>query len=426
MDRALTIRVALVAAARIALLGVWFVVLVRTYAALGHAPEGLAEAAAIALSLAAIKAITGALGDPLDSEALRRLPLLSRENPEAFRARLADRLRMRFAAAGMVGGIGAATALIVFAAGSPAMAGLMMFVGIAAGAELAYRGFTAAAQAREDFRKLVLLEGGLQAVRALLLGIIVWSGWLDARTFLAAYAASAAIIVFLAWEPRLALLHPDPDSRAETVDALRYLRWTVPAMALAAVVERLDVFLLGALKGSAETGPYGAILPLVMIPEVVAGFAMTVLQPRIPVYAAEGRLLAFWRSVTLLTLPLCLCGFLIVLVFADAIVAATVGPAYAAAAPALVILSAGTLVWLAVAPVAQGFIVMLHPRATLLLCLAQAIGSLTLALALIPPFGLVGAAVSAASVKIAVALALCVAALALAGRANAAGAAARA
>lgn len=416
MDRGIVVKAGLVAAARIVLLGIWFLILVRTYAEVGRLADGLAEAAAIALALAAIKAVVGALGDPLDMEALRRLPLALRESAEAFALRLADRLRLRLAVAALTALVAAASGAAAALIGAGRLAETAALVGLAAAAELVYRGFLNAAQAREDFRRLVALEASLQGLRAVLLGGLALAGWLDARAFLLAYAAAAGIVACLAHEPHLRLFDLARASRAEIAGALGYLRWTVPAMALAAVVERLDVFLLGALRPAADTGPYGAILPLVMIPEVVAGFAMTVLQPRIPVYAADGRLLRFWRGIVLLAAPCCLAAFAVIAAFAEPLVRLTVGPAYLAAAPALVILSAGTLFWLAFVPVAQGFVMMIHPRATFLVCLAQAAASVVMCVALIPSYGLVGAALAAASVKVAVGVALCAATLALADR----------
>ncbi len=407
-------RAAVVTFLRIALLGLWFVALIWAYREIGRAPGGLAEAGVLALVMAGVKLFTSALSDPFDLHVVARVPALEHEPARVAVWRAAQQGRLAAATVVLLAGMALAGPLARLVLHAPDAAGAVRLAALAAALEMAYRGYLSDNQSRERFGRFLALEASLQALRIAGLLAVAHLAGLTAAGFLVAYAAataaSLALGMALSGPARLRLWQVVPRDLA---GCWAYVRWIGPAMLLAAVVERLDIFLLATLHGAAEAGIYGALLPLLLVPEMVAGFAAHALQPRIAGMLAQGRLLAFWGGIMRLTVPLAAVVALGVALFPEGVIEVTIGPAYAEAAPVLRVLFIAVMAWVGVVPVALSAVAMARPKVTLAITLAQAVLVGSAGLALIPSQGAFGAAMAVLVMRLGVGAMICAVALRL-------------
>jgi O-antigen/teichoic acid export membrane protein len=402
-----------VSGVRIFYLGLWFVAITAAYRHLGALQGGAAQAGLLAFALASIKMVTTAFGDPLDLDVVRRVPPILGAAPdravEVWRA--AQQIRIGFALA-------VATLAAVFAA---PIAGIFLhdrtwsapiaLAGAAAAMEFLYRGYLSDYQSREHFNRLLALEGMLQGFRILSVIALLVSGRLTATSFLIAYALSTFLVCVAAYAVSDgARKRIWKFSAVTSIETWRYVRWVAPAMILSAVIERLDIFLLTSLRGPSESGLYGALMPLLLVPEMVIGFAMVVLQPRVADLYAKGGLFDLWANVCRITAPVAVLGCFVVFFFADTIINLTIGPAYLESTPVLKVLTIAVMSWFAVVPVALSFVVMTQPRATLAICVIQAVIVVASACFLIPAYGALGAALSVLLMRLATGAIICAAA----------------
>jgi PST family polysaccharide transporter len=386
-----------IAAVRIAYLGLWFVAIAAAYRHLGTLPDGTAQAGLLAFALASIKMVTTAFGDPLDLDVVRRVPPILAQSPgravEIWRAAQQIRAALALGVALLAAVLARPIAEVFLHDGAWAMP--VALAGLAAALEFLYRGYLSDCQARERFGRLLLLEGALQVCRVVAVAGLLVTGRLTATSFLAVYGLSTAVICLAAYAGsdggRRKLWRFSAETSLET---WHYVRWVAPAMIISAVVERLDIFLLTGLRGPAEAGLYGALMPLLLVPEMVMGLAMAVLQPRVADLHAKGSLFEFWMGICAITVPLAIAACVAMLLLAEPLIEFTIGPAYLASVPVLKVLFVAVMAWFAVVPVAMSFVVMTQPRATLAICLAQAVTVTIAGLTLIPAQGAMGAAIA--------------------------------
>jgi O-antigen/teichoic acid export membrane protein len=266
-------------------------------------------------------------------------------------------------------------------------------------------------QVSERFRSLLLLEALLQVGRFTTI-LLLWSnGLMRVELILACYAAVPFTVALagLTLLPK-ELLRSIRFHQRDLMDLLHYLKWMIPAMMLAAVNERLDIFLIYSFTGAEAAGLYGALLTLALIPDLVAGCLSTMLQPRIVALMASGRYAKTMRHFLTFSLPICAVGFLVSLAIAEPIVTLVLGARYVPALPAFYWLLAGTLFWLAVTPLPMTLVAVLAPRRIVYVTFGQTIIVLAGGLALLPWFGLVGMAQTVFAMRIVIALVLVAAA----------------
>ena len=395
-----------VVGARIASLAIWLVGLVLVYRLFGTGEGGLAEAGAFAFSLALIKALVSFVGDAIDLHTMRAMPLLLREDRTRGHAVWRTAMALRLGLATVLAALLALAAPWVAALflDDPDRAALLRVAAFAVFAELAYRGVLGYLQARERFVALVALEASLQVARLALIAALLLGWEASALAALSGYAAASALVAASGLAlpfvmPREAFAG-DWLRRAIVADTLGYVRWIVPAMLLAALNERADIFLLAALRGPVETGLYGAILPLALAPDMVGAFLASVVQPKVAAMRAEGRYRAHALPLTALFVPLAALAALAFAWFREEVVLLTVGSAYLDAADAFAILFAGTMAWLALTPLSLAFVVLRRPRTTLVVSVAQSCFVLAVGLPLVGALGVVGAAATIASMRV--------------------------
>lgn len=413
MNRDAAFDALLITAGRIAFVGLWFVAVLLVYRGLGTSPEGLAEAGLFALSIACVKIVSGCLSDPVDLAVMRQIPpLLRAGDPRAFevlRAAFGLRLGAAFAIAGILAL--AAPFIAESLLGSPHAVGLVRIVAAAILGELAFRSVLVVLQAGERFRSFLLLEALVQVGRFTAIVLLWANGLMRVDLILVCYAAApfAVAVAGLGLLPR-ELLRSTRFHRRDVIDFLQYLKWMIPAMMLAAVNERLDIFLIYSFSGAQAVGLYGAMLTLALIPDIVAGCLSTILQPRIVGLQASGLFARTMRRFLAFSIPLCAVAFLVSLPLAEPVVALVLGERYVPAIPAFRWLFAGTLFWLAVTPLPMTLVAVLAPRRTALVTLGQTVIVLVGGLVLLPWFGLVGMAQAVFAMRVVIALALVAAA----------------
>ena len=168
--------------------------------------------------------------------------------------------------------------------------------------------------------------------------------------------------------------------------------------AAGALYSSIDSLLLGALKGNSELGVYRVALIAV---QLISGFIQainTIVLPTIARLHAEGDRVRLQRLLTLTSRAMWLLSaapVLVLVVFGGDVLAFGFGPAYAAGAPALAIVSAGLLVSGLAGPVGSVFNMTGRESVALAGILAAALVNALLCLLLIPPLGITGAAISA-------------------------------
>ncbi len=409
MNRTVAIDALLVVAGRIAFVGLWFVAVLLVYRGLGASAEGLTQAGLFAVAIAFVKVVSGCLSDPIDLAVMRRAPPLL----QAGDARGLDVLR---AAVGLR--LGAALAVAVaMVAGAPLAAthllhqpqqtGLVLVLAAAVLGDLTMRSVLVVQQAHERFRSFVLLEGLAHVLRFGAIAALWATGTMQVDRVLAAYAAAPfAVVAAGAFVLPRALLRSARVRAGDVLDLIHYLKWMVPAMVLAALNERLDVFLVYARLGSNEAGLYGAMLTLALMPDIVAGCLSTILQPRIVGLRESGRFAETTRRFLMVSVPLCAAAFLAALVLAQPVIAVALNPRYEPGVPALSWLLAGTLFWLAVTPLPMTLVALVAPQRIVLVTLGQSVIVLLGGVTLLPWLGLVGMAQTICAMRVAVAVVL--------------------
>lgn len=415
--RRLAFDAALMTGGRIGFVALWFVGVALVYRGLGADAGGVAEAGLFAMSIAVIKVVSGCITDPLDLALMRRVPGLLRSEPEAAYRLLRTGFALRVVCAVTVAGVlvGFAPVVAEHLFHHPEAAPLLVAVAAGIVSDMAFRAVLIVLQASQRFVAFVALEGALQVMRFVAVLVLWASGMMDVEFAIRSYAAASAIAAAggLLLLPR-GLLARFGAGWAEARELLNYLKWMMPGMMLAALNERFDLFLVNEWTGAEAAGLYGAMLTLALVPDLIAGCLSSVLQPRIVDLVQSGRFRAVLRMFLMIGVPVCVCGMLLAIPLAAPVIGLVLGPAYVPGVPAFLWVLAGTLFWLAVAPLPLTLLAVTVPSRLVLMTLFQSVILLGLGLPLLPLLGVVGMAQAVFAMRVAVALAVLVAALRLA------------
>ena len=395
---------------RVSFVAVWFVAILLVYRGLGSGADGLAQAGVFALAIACVKVASGCISDPVDLAVMRRVPPLLRDDPaRAFgvlRAAIGLRVGVALAVAGALALF--APLLATHVLGRPDTAPLVRLVAAAIVADILFRAVLVVLHAAERFRAFLMLEAMVHLGRFAAILALWAAGMMRVDLVLASYAAAPFAVALAGLSlllPRGLFASPRVH-RADLLDLVGFLKWMMPAMMLAAVNERLDVFLVFSFRGAGDAGLYGAVVTLALVPDILAGCLSTLLQPRIVRMHAGG---AFARSMLrflAVSLPVCGLGFLTALLLAEPLLPLLIGARYLPAIPAFLWLLAGTVFWLAVTPLPMTLVAIMAPGRIVLVTIGQSVLVLLGGLVLLPAFGLVGMAAGVFVTRVAVALAL--------------------
>lgn len=410
--RRMAMDAALMTGGRIGFVALWFVGVALVYRGLGADAGGVAQAGLFAMCIAVIKVVSGCITDPLDLALMRRAPGLLQHEPNAAFRLLRAAFGLRVLCAALVAGIlyGFAPGLAEFLLHRTEAAPLLGVVAVAILGDMVFRATLIVLQAGERFVAFVALEGALQVMR--FAGVLVlWAtGTMSVEMAIGAYAAASVVAALggLVLLPRR-LLASFRTGWREVGELLHYLKWMMPGMVLAALNERLDVFLVNGFTGAEAAGLYGAMLTLALVPDLIAGCLSAVLQPRIVQLHQSGHYAIAVRKFLMIAVPVCGLGMLAAIPLAEPVIGLVLGPAYLPGVTAFLWVLAGTLFWLVVTPLPITLLAVVVPSRIVLVTLFQSAILLLVGLLLLPTYGIVGMAQTICAMRVTVALMVLVA-----------------
>jgi O-antigen/teichoic acid export membrane protein len=382
--------VSLVFVGRIGLTALWLATYVLTFRFLGNT-----EAGKFAFCIVLIRLVSDCLGDALDLDVVRRVPgMLKERREQAFNVwRGAFLLRV-------IAGCGLCLLLIPTSGllastffHDSADSDLILVAGAGALAMLMFRAIIVYFQSLEDFPRLIAVEACMQVLRCGSILALAAAGLLTARSAVGTYV----IVTFVACTLGMfalpsELLRHVLKGTSEIPAVIRYSAWMLCAMTLAAAYCHVDEFLVANFRGPGEVGFYSAAMALALIPEFATGAISSVLNPKVMQLYTHNNFRAFHARYLMLSVPLAVVVIILMLYASPLAMTLIYSSSYAPAIPALRLLATGTILWLALAPLAAGLVTLVAPRQTLLLNVGMFIPSVLVGWILVPRYGFVGAA----------------------------------
>lgn len=196
--------------------------------------------------------------------------------------------------------------------------------------------------------------------------------------------------------------------------AKELLLFSLPLLGVAMldlIIAWTDTLMLGGLKTSTEVGLYSAAHPLAQFIVAPMVAVLLIYVPVVSSLYAQGSMAEMKRDFSIVTkwlfsatLPL----FLILFLFPDTVLGFLFGAGYTPAATALRILSLGFIISNLTGPNVSTLVVMGKTRFVMWTYLAAALLNVGLNFALIPPFGIEGAAIASAVALTSINVAVCV------------------
>ncbi len=247
-------------------------------------------------------------------------------------------------------------------------------------------------------RSAVLVQNVLVPVVALPLILLMGREW-DVPGATLAYLVASGMAAVIGWWLWRRAVPAGPPERSFPVG--RLLRTSFPLFWVAGldlVMRSVDVIALGTWWSTEEVGVYGVAARVSLLTSYVLVSVNAVAAPRFAALHARGepdRLEGFARKATLLIALLTLPALLLLLAV-PASVLGLFGSEFRAGAGALTVLIAGQLVNVATGPV--GYLLMMSGHEKLMRnnVAAAAVLNVLLNVVLVPPFGIMGAAVATA------------------------------
>ena len=263
-----------------------------------------------------------------------------------------------------------------------------------------FRGFGRTRE-RVAFQEL-LQKGALPAI----LAVVVWAEW-GLVAALLAFPASLALtaVAYLVYTVRA-----DPGGfRGAAVASLRrpregyaLLAFSFPllfASLLIQIMSWTDILMLGYFKSAAAVGIYDGVRPLVRTISIIWGSMIFLYTPVVSEFAAEGAGEAVERVYFALTKWFASVTFPVAttfLLFPEVVLGAVFGPEYRAGALALRVLAVAYFLGNVMGPNGATLTALGYTRAVMWANLVAAVGNVALNVWLIPPYGILGAAVATA------------------------------
>jgi O-antigen/teichoic acid export membrane protein len=263
-------------------------------------------------------------------------------------------------------------------------------------------------QGFEDTFPYAILNQGVQPAAFLVFVFILFSFHLELQAALIAWVASnvvtfAALLLY-AW---LRLAHHLPPALPSIhlpagLWELSLSLWGVTTLVY--VTGYADTLILGAFRPEAQVGIYSAIMTLARLILIAAGSVTFIFMPvaaRLSGTKDFGAIRTTYvtagRWVLVFTVPM----FLVFGILPTDSITAVFGSAYAPGAEALMIVTASALVSVAFGPVNAALAGMAMTRPLLFATAVSAISNIVLSFALIPTYGLIGAAIAWSFARIA-------------------------
>ena len=255
-------------------------------------------------------------------------------------------------------------------------------------------------EARQTFGALSLLSMAQAGVRAAAIALFYFTG----RLSLGPLIALEALVPLALFVYGARFLEPGFVSLRRPVFAhfgklWRFSRWIALAAGASTIFLRLDVLLLGAFRPAAEVGVYGVALALLAKFEVVQNVVLTTIFPEACRYRAKPELRAYvWRTLRLTGLASL--GFLCLLPFAGRLIVLLYGSLYSPAALPFALLLIGLVIGINTQPAAFVLYPLNRPQWIAAGDLLQLAFCATVGLRLIPPYGVLGAALTVLATRL--------------------------
>lgn len=288
----------------------------------------------------------------------------------------------------------------------PGLARVLRLVAVALPLLAGARVLAAGTRVSRDMRPSVWAEDVTQpAAHLLFLGLALAVGWGLLGAVGALVASYGVSLALAAWYLRRLLGGAAPgDSPAVGVREL--VAFSFPAAlagALGNYVLWVDRLILGAFRSAAEVGVYQVAMQLSAPFVVVVAALGAAIAPLIPAASAgeAGRLGGPFRACTRWGLDACLALFLVVALAGSDLVLVLFGGEYHAAVAPLVVLAAARVAVAAAGPAGMVLILSGRQRRWLAITGGALAAGVLLQLALVPRFGMLGAAVATGTALVA-------------------------
>lgn len=214
-----------------------------------------------------------------------------------------------------------------------------------------------------------------------------------------AYVVAGAVTLVLAHLLARRLFPLVGPTRLHVRSLLAFSAPLVVSMLLAVLLTRTDTLMLGYFRSSAEVGEYGAAYPLANSLLLVInsfGYLYLPLASRLDADGHRDRLTRVYRVTTKWSYVLTFPAFLAMVAFPDDVLRAVFSAEFVGGAPALALLSVGFFTSAALGRNRETLSALGHTNLILAADTAAYLTNLVLNVALIPPYGIVGAAAASA------------------------------
>jgi len=171
-----------------------------------------------------------------------------------------------------------------------------------------------------------------------------------------------------------------------------YIKWYLLTFAIAALISRMDIFLLSGFSDLADVGIFSGGYVYAMIPELFGAYLAIILNPRIMPLYTSGDFFSFYKKIQSILWLTSIGGFVILLLTMQFIAPILLPDSFAGSVDIMLGLFVGTLAGMAIFPVTITFIMFVRPRFILWLDLITLPVLLLFYMKYIPEYGAVGAA----------------------------------
>jgi O-antigen/teichoic acid export membrane protein len=388
----------LVTGGRVVMLGAWFLATRLLATTLGPAGFGL-----YFLCQSAIRVLTGCIGDPLDMAVMREAPLLLRSDRNraldlirsAFWLRISIALVMLLLAAALP----ALTSRAIFA--SPEFRALAVLTIAGVLGDFLLRSALGFFQVSQQFNRFLVVDAVWQIGRVIVVVILAMLHKLTAPAGIALYVIAPYVAFLAAWPllPRDVRRMAPPHDRHVT-DILKYSSWIAIGLAMAALSERLDVFILRHFRGDVEVGIYGAAVFLASIPDFLDGIMQTVLAPTVPPAYADGTFNKLQFRYLKYAIPGGIIAGILAITLSRWGIRHFYNAAYVDCIPAFRILIIGTLFNLVFTPLPAALVNFVAPKRVVLFTAIGLIAVAAGSILSIPHYGAIGAAMTMLAARV--------------------------
>lgn len=171
-----------------------------------------------------------------------------------------------------------------------------------------------------------------------------------------------------------------------------YIKWYLLTFAIAALISRMDIFLLSGISNLADVGIFSGGYVYAMIPELFGAYMAIILSPRIMPLYNSGNFFSFYKKIQSILWLVSIGGFVILSLTLQFVAPILLPGSFSGSVEVMLGLFIGTLAGMAVFPVTIAFIMFVKPRFILWLDLITLPVLLLLYMKYIPEYGAVGAA----------------------------------